>query len=204
MAKLNITPPDMNDCKNYEAYKRELSAWEAVTELAKTKQGNYIALTLPNKSKFGNDLRERVFESVSADDLKSEGGLKKVLDFLDKEIGKDAIDDVIEKWDDFDSCKKEATQSLEDFVADFELKSNRVKATGTTISDEILAYMLMKRAGLTNLERMLVMSRVDMKDKTRIYKDVKLNMNNILGKCLKSKNESQDAIKLEPAFLAQH
>lgn len=194
----------MNDCKNYEAYKRELSAWEAVTELAKTKQGNYIALTLPNKSKFGNDLRERVFESVSADDLKSEGGLKKVLDFLDKEIGKDAIDDVIEKWDDFDSCKKEATQSLEDFVADFELKSNRVKATGTTISDEILAYMLMKRAGLTNLERMLVMSRVDMKDKTRIYKDVKLNMNNILGKCLKSKNESQDAIKLEPAFLAQH
>jgi len=204
MAKLTLAPPDLNDCKNYEAFKRELAAWEAVTDLAKTKQGNYIALTLPNKSKFGNDLKERVFESVSAADLKSEEGLQKVIEFLDKEIGKNAVDDIIEKWDEFDSCKRESTQSLEDFIADFELKSNRVKATGTVISEEILAYMLMKRAGLTNLERMLVMSRVNLEQKSEIYKNVKLNMANILGKCLKNRQENQEAMKLEPAFLAQH
>lgn len=202
--KFGVTPPDLNECKTYEAYKRELKAWASVTDLAKAKQGNFVALSLPNKSKFGSDLRERVFESLSPEILSAENGLEKVLEFLDKELGKDAIDDVIEKWDDFDSCRKESEQSLEDFIADYELKSNRVKATGTNLSSEILAYMLMKRAGLTNLERMLVMSRVDLTDKTNLYKNVKLNMINILGKCLKTKQESNVAIKLEPALLAQH
>ena len=65
MAKISVQPPDLNSCKTYEAYKRELSAWEAVTDLVPTKQGNYIALSLPNQSKFGNDLKERAFENIS-------------------------------------------------------------------------------------------------------------------------------------------
>ena len=53
MAKLNITPPDLNECKTYEAYKRELKAWASVSDLPKTKLGNYVVLSFPNKSKFG-------------------------------------------------------------------------------------------------------------------------------------------------------
>jgi hypothetical protein len=96
MAKYNITPPDLNECKSYEAYKRDLSAWAAVTELAKNKQGNYVVLSLPNKSKFGNDIKERAFESLSEDELRSDDGLKLLLKFLDKELGKNAVDDIIE------------------------------------------------------------------------------------------------------------
>ena len=65
MAKYNITPPDLNDCKSFEAYKCKLSAWAAVTDLASNKHGNYIVLSLPNKSRFGSDIRERVLESLS-------------------------------------------------------------------------------------------------------------------------------------------
>ena len=90
-----------------------------------------MALSLPNKSKFGNDIRERIFESLSEDQLKSDEGLKEVLAFLDKELGKNAVDDMIEKWDDFDSCKKSDSQTMEDFISDFESKYNRIKATGT-------------------------------------------------------------------------
>ena len=123
-SKYNITPPDLNECKSYEAYKRELSAWAAVTELAKVKQGNYVVLSLPNKSKFGNDLKERAFECISAEDLVKEDGLERVKEFLNKELGKNAVDDVIEKWDEFDNCKKTDSQSLEDFINDFEVKYN--------------------------------------------------------------------------------
>ena len=158
MAKYNITPPDLNECKTYEAYKRELSAWAAVTELAKSKQGNYIALSLPNKSKFGNDIRGQIFESLTEDQLKSDGGLQEVPTFHDKELGKNAVDDMIEKWDDFDSCRKSDSQTLEDFISDFETKYNRIKATGTKLPEEILAYMLMKRAGLSHIDRMLILS----------------------------------------------
>lgn len=203
MAKYNITPPDLNECKSYEAYKRELSAWAAVTELAKSKQGNYVVLSLPNKSKFGNDLKERAFESLSEDQLKSEDGLKLVLQFLDKELGKNAVDDIIEKWDDFESCKKTDSQSLEEFISDFETKHNRIKATGTKMPEEILAYMLMKRAGLSHIEKMLILSRIDIEKKDSLFKDVKANMKNILGKRLQDKSK-EDQLKLEPAFLAQN
>ena len=53
-SKFTIQPPDLNECKSYEAFKREIVAWADVTDLAKKKQGNFIALSLPNKSKFGD------------------------------------------------------------------------------------------------------------------------------------------------------
>ena len=56
--KINIQPPDLNNCKSYEAFKREISAWADVTDLPKQKQGNFIVLSLPNKSKFGDDIKE--------------------------------------------------------------------------------------------------------------------------------------------------
>ena len=198
--KIGVTPPDLNDCKSYESYKRELQAWKSVTELGATKQGNYVVLSLPNKSKFGNDLRERVFENISATDLASVTGLDKVIEFLDTELGKSAVDDTIEKWDSFDNCKRGDNQTLEEFISEFEAKSSRVKATGTTLPGEILAYMLMKRSGLSNIERMLVLSRVDISKKESIYREVKTHMTNILGKCMKA----DSTFKLEPAFLVQN
>ena len=203
MAKYNITPPDLNECKSYEAFKRELTAWAAVTELAKTKQGNYVVLSLPNKSKFGNDIRERALETIKDEDLSKEDGLKVLIKFLDQELGKNAVDDVIEKWDEFDSLRKSETQSLEDFISEFESRYNRIKVKGSTLPEEILAYMLMKRAGLTHIEKMLVLSRVNIESKETLFKDVKSNMKNILGKRLQNK-EKEDQIRLEPAFLAQN
>ena len=69
-SKFTVQPSNLNDCKTYEAFKRELKAWADVTDLAKKKQGNFIALSLPNQSKFGNDLKERAFEKLSLEDLK--------------------------------------------------------------------------------------------------------------------------------------
>jgi len=103
--KVNLQPPDLNECKSYEAYKRQLKAWADVTYLPKGKQGNYVVLALPNKSKFGDDLKERALETCSEEDLKSETGLAKVIKFLDDELGKNAVDDIIDKWEEFDNCK---------------------------------------------------------------------------------------------------
>ena len=82
--KFTIQPPDLNECKSYEAFKRELKAWADVTDLARKKQGNFIALSLPNKSKFGDDLKERVFEKLTLEELKEDTGLDKVILFLDE------------------------------------------------------------------------------------------------------------------------
>ena len=125
MAKYNITPPGLNDCSSYAAFKRELKAWSAVTDLPKSKQGNYVVLSLPNKSEFGNDLREKAFEYLPEEVLSGDDGLNELKKFLDKQLGKNAIDDVIEKWDEFDNLQRSDKQSLEEFISEFEMKSNR-------------------------------------------------------------------------------
>ena len=81
--KVHLQPPDLKECKTYEAFKRELKCWQSVTDLPVGKQGNYIALALPNKSKFGEDLRERVLEHLTDEELSSNEGLEKVIKFLD-------------------------------------------------------------------------------------------------------------------------
>ena len=203
--KVNLQPPDLNECKSYEAYKRQLKAWADVTDLPKGKQGNYVVLALPNKSKFGDDLKERALETCSEEDLKSETGLAKVIKFLDDELGKNAVDDIIDKWEEFDNCKKQDSQSLDEFISEFESKYNRIKLTGTKLPEEILAYMLMRRANLTHIEKMLILSRVDIEKKDDLFKNVKVNMKNILGKRLQEKEKvpDKDEIRLEAAFLAE-
>ena len=97
-SKLNLQPPDLNDCKSYEAFKREIRAWSSVTDIPRVKHGNLIVLSLPNKStRFGDDIKERVLETLTEEKLNSESGLPKVLEFLDQELGKNAVDDIIEK-----------------------------------------------------------------------------------------------------------
>jgi len=48
----------------------------------------------------------------------------------DQEFGKIAVDDIIEKWEEFDNFKKQDNQTVEDFISDFESKYNRIKAHG--------------------------------------------------------------------------
>ena len=204
-AKYTIQPPDLNECKSYEAFKRKLKAWADVTDLTKKKQGNFIALSLPNKSKFGDDLRERAFEKLSLGELKEDNGLDKLIEFLDEELGKNAVDEIIEKWEEFDNCKRAANQTIDEFSNDFEAKYNRIKQSGSKIPEEILAYMMMKRAGLTHVEKMLVISRIDMEDKENLFKKFKIHMKNILGKSFQNqKTKATDEITIEPAFLAEH
>ena len=146
MAKITILPPDLNNCKSYENFKLEVNGWSSLTDLAEEKQGLCVALHLPNESKFGKDLKDKVLENISLEELKSREGLTKLFQFLDKEIGKDDIEDVTDKWDSFQDCKRLENQSFEEYIRDFELKYNRVKCSGTVLGEDVLAYMLIKRS----------------------------------------------------------
>ena len=80
-----IDPPSLRT-KGYELYRQELLAWREVTDLRKDKQGVAIALSLPEDDK--TQIREKVFEQISLDDLKKEGGLDTLITFLDSHLKK--------------------------------------------------------------------------------------------------------------------
>lgn len=145
--------------KTYEQYRIELTAWREVTDLDKSKQGIAIALSFPEQDE--HKLREKIFSELSIDDLKTDNGFNKLLDFLDRKLLKDDISDSWEKFNDFDEYCKEPSQSISDFISTFDQKYNKILRKQMKLPSEILAFKLLKQAKLTNEERLLVLTGMD-------------------------------------------
>ena len=123
---MKINPPDFAKCKTYEQYKVELEAWQAITDLPKEKQAIAVALSLP-QTPDTTGIRERVFEELELSDLKKEDGMKTLTDYLDKNLGKDDLVDSLEKFEDFEDYTRRSGQSINDYVAEFDQKYNKLR-----------------------------------------------------------------------------
>ena len=204
-SSVKVSPPSLKEAKTYESYKKELKMWSAVTDVPKEKQGNLIALSLPNESKFGNNIKERVLERLSVSELGKAEGLKSLVEFLDEELASDATTDLVNKWDEWFDFVRKPNQTIDQFIGDYELLVSRLEAAGQKLSEEIKGFALLKKAGLSSLERTLVISRLDLDKSQSIYKDIKIQCTNLLGKAMKQSEQAKDFnVKLEPAYLAEH
>ena len=74
-----IDPPSQRTT-GYELYRQELLAWREMTNLRKDKQGVAIAFSLPVDDK--TQIREKVFEQISLDDVKKEDGIDTLITFF--------------------------------------------------------------------------------------------------------------------------
>ena len=107
---LKINPPKFSSEKEYERYKVELQAWARITEVKKDKQGIAVALSLPEEDATG--IRERVFNEIAMDDLVKEDGLNQLIEFFDKHLGKNELEDSMEKLDDIEECRRDTGQAM--------------------------------------------------------------------------------------------
>jgi len=162
-----IDPLDLRKAISYESFKSEVNAWNEITDLKREKMGIWHALNLPNDCEFGNEIKAKVFDYFEITDLKTDTGLEKLLIFLDSELEKNQLDDILDKWKDFENCIKMDEQSMDDFVWEYERKYNKLKIKCTILPDEVLTFMLLRRANLTKKERFLMISQLNFEDKTK-------------------------------------
>ena len=113
-----INPPSLEKAKNYERFKQEVLAWKGITDLAKNKQGIAVALSLPEDDE--HQIKDKVFDQIPLDDLKSDFGLSLLIEFLDKHLAKDDLTDGLEKFDDFDDFRRKEGQSIHEYIAMFD------------------------------------------------------------------------------------
>ena len=100
---MKLNPPSfVGNEKTYERWKIEIKAWELVTDVPQAKRGIAIALSLPDND--SSMIREQVFEELSIDDLGKETGLKILFDFMDLKLGKEDLEDSLEKYEEFKNC----------------------------------------------------------------------------------------------------
>jgi transposase InsO family protein len=194
-----LSPPDLGS-KSYERWKQELLAWQEITSLDKKKQGIAVALSLPENDE--NRVRGKLFAELKLDKLKQDDGMKQLVDFLDKHLGKDDIVDSLEKFEEFEDCKRSTTQTISEFILDFDYKYNTIKNKNMTLPSEILAFKLLKCAQITREERMLVLTGMDYTKKDTLYDQAKTSLKKFKGE--HSVAVGGTAVKLEPTFLAEN
>ena len=100
MATGKIPLPQFRRDKNYSLFKKEVVAWQEVTDVNLAKQGIVLALSLPENDDF--NLREKVFENLSLDQLKGDNGVEYLIKFLDEQFGKDELEDSLQNFEDFE------------------------------------------------------------------------------------------------------
>ena len=91
--------------ESYDLFKMELQLWANVTELKAEKQGPAVALYgLPKNDE--SMIHEKVLREMSKAELEHENGLKNLIKFLDKHLGKDALEEAWSLFEDFEDYKR--------------------------------------------------------------------------------------------------
>ena len=170
---VKINPPDLKSAKNYECFKNELLLWQSLTSLEITKQAGCIALNLPNDCPFAKDIRTKVMEQLSMAQLRAEDGFDQLVKVLDKELMQPEIEQAVEDWDNLENRFKSESETIEDFVNDFERLLARVENKVVKLPACVKCFMMLKRIKLSHEERLIVLSKLDFDKKDNLFCDVK-------------------------------
>ena len=165
------TPPAFNrNSDDYSKWRKKFEVWQAITDVAKEKHGGLLTLRLDDVT------QEEIYEEVTTDELKAEDGATKVLNKLDGKFLKDKSLSAYETYEDFEKYKRPENVSITDYCAEFERRLAKVKAKGTQISTEVLAYRLIKSANVTASQEQLIKATIDKVDYDTMAKQLKKSL----------------------------
>ena len=186
---ITIKPPVYNNKKNYERYKQELLAWKEITDLDATKQAIAVALSLPEED--DTQIRDKVFDQLPLEDLKKENGFSVLVTFLDEHLGKDDLSDSIEKFYDFENYERVDRQTINNFIANYDMKYRKIEKKNIKLPSEILAFKLIQKSKINHMEKLLVLTGLNYENKARLYEEAKLSLKKFVGENISTEKQSK-------------
>ena len=145
------TPPEWAIDTPYDIWENEIRVWQMVTDLAKTKQGPAVALTLQGR-------RRDIALEVRASELSAENGLDRLLAKLKDVFGQETIDQSYEAYESFESLRRDSDVTVLVYIQDFEKLYNRIVRNKMTLPESVLACKLLYGANLEAHERRMVLA----------------------------------------------
>ena len=116
-----------------------MDAWKDVVIsndfVKKATVGQVLALSLPDTAE-ENDIQGKLHDALGKE-IGTEGGYDKIINWLDKHMGRDDVSDTIDKIRDFMEYRRTDGQSVKDFLAGFDwvhpsLPNTTIKTTKLT------------------------------------------------------------------------
>ena len=102
---------------------------------------------------------------MDSDALVTACGLELVRTYLTKELGEDELDKLVSVWNEFEDCKRVGA-TIDEFLSNYDRAYNAISCTfkSASIPSEIRAFMVLKRSGATESQRMMVLSQLNKDD----------------------------------------
>ena len=185
MAANHKSPPILDVSKNYEDWKKLSKIWQQLTSLDSSKQGPAVVLTLEGEA-------QQAALEISSEDLSSNTGVNKIIERLDTIYKKDELVQRFDKLESFESYKRPNNLSMRDFLAEFELKYNRIK--NQTLSDDLIAYRLLKAANLQEREEQLIKATVS----TLSLSEVKKKLLSVFSQSRDAPSREFEDLRIKP------
>jgi hypothetical protein len=162
------TPPTFTKGRDdYTKWKTKFELWQTITDVDVKKQAGLLILRLDELT------QDALLGLMTTEEIKDDDGAKKVIGHLDKLFLKDKTLTAYEKYELFESLKREESVSISEHIMEFEKRWNQTKATGTSLSDNVLAYRLLKSVNLPSTKEELIKATLD----TLTFETVKTKLN---------------------------
>jgi len=190
MASSFKAPPKLSDDKSFSDWKKEIEFWQIATDVKPEKQGAMIFLSLEGKS------REAVRE-LSKEELGAATGVDAVIKKLDSLWKEDENLIAFNAYEKFEKFERPSDMDITEYIVSFERLNNKLVATNTNLPEGVLAYRVLKSAGLTDEQEQLAKATVG----EFTYKAMCNKLKSIFGDSQKSKTFDKSetgAIKFLP------
>ena len=208
MTEVKITQeaPKLSDYSLYSDYKDNVTLWNIITDIPKSKRGALLLIGIKNTHEsFGDNIQRQLFQKHRPETIATaENGVNLILEFLDTHIGKPSKSLKFQCLRDIVDYRRKQGQEFAEYAKHFEYLVAKAENAGlTTLSTDIKAGFLMNNANLTAQQIELLNSVVDLSNDDKLYENVKSKMFDMLTNVFGLKNEEKSE-PLSDAFMAQH
>ena len=173
MSKSRCTKvPAMRENQPYLDWKKELQVWEVTNttlEVEKRIQAGVLFESLDGIA------RQTVLSELTVNEITAEDGVRNIISTLDHFFSGNETKNAYNAIDDLLNYRCDKNSTMESFIVEFQLRVNKVKASGTLLSDGVLGYILLKSANLTDDKHDMVKATCN--DLT--YNNVKIQLEKI-------------------------
>ena len=144
-------PPKMFE--PYHEWKNEVYIWSDFVDdkIPLKKQGMALFLSLEGDAR-------KAAAKVTLAQMKTDTGLTKVLDELDKFFMKDKDRSAFLAYDKFNAFRRPEGMSVKDFLVKYELLKNTCESHGIDIPDKIAAHQLLQSVNIPTQKRDIIVA----------------------------------------------
>ena len=178
--------PPFSEEIDFDHWLHEMEMWKLVTDLAKSKQGPVLYLSLSSKIKLS-------CASLTTEVLSKDDGIDKLTEKLRELYGVSEDQATFNSYEQFETFQRPSSMSITDFINQFEQLNQKLISHKIQLPDAVLAYQLLKNANLPKEKRDL--ARATISELT--FKAMKKQIKAIYDLCTTKSNDSEDTSDIQ-------